>query len=191
MNKSKKIKPESENIEELIEVANAINLLDKGKIKEGLSLLESMYENDKNYNASCCLGILYTDGPKKHNIKEDYIKGVSFLLKGAIKDHADSQFFLGTILETRAKSKQQVKDAYLWLVRAKKNGSEKAENKIKEIEELLDETHLKEFKYYAQTLESVKVEKKILNHFFENLDPDDDMHKLNKIWKEYFNNKIK
>jgi hypothetical protein len=111
------------------------------------------------------------------------------LLKGAINHHADSQFFLGSILETRAKSKHQVKDAYLWLVRAKKNGSEKAENKIEEIEETLEEAHLKEFTYYVEELESIKDEKKYLNQFFSNFNPDDDMYELMKKWKEYFNNK--
>ena len=178
----------NQNIDKLIEVREAINLLDKGKINEGLSLLESLYENNKNYNASCYLGILYTSGSEKKNIKEDYTRGLSYLLKGAINHHADSQFFLGSILETKAKSKQQVKDAYLWLVRAKINGSEKAENKIKEIEETLDEAHLKEFTYYVEELESIKDEKKYLSQF-SNLNPDDDMYELMKKWKEHFNNK--
>tara|TARA_B100001057_G_scaffold439337_2_gene472444 strand:- start:187 stop:738 length:552 start_codon:yes stop_codon:yes gene_type:complete len=179
----------NQNINKLIEVREAINLLDKGKINEGLLLLESLYENNRNYHASCYLGILYTSGSEKKNIKEDYTRGLSYLLKGAINHHSDSQFFLGSILEARAKSKHQVKNAYLWLVRAKKNGSEKAENKIKEIEETLDEAYLKEFTYYVEELESIKDEKKYLNQLFSNLNPDDDMYELMKKWKEYFNNK--
>ena len=63
-----------------------------------------------------------------------------------------------------------------------------AKQTLDQIEETLEEAHLKEFTYYVEELESIKDEKKYLSQF-SNLNPDDDMYELMKKWKEHFNNK--
>ena len=48
----------------------------------------------------------------------------------AAKDDPDSQYWVASYLENRARTKADFDDAHAWYVRAMNNGSEKAKNRL-------------------------------------------------------------
>ena len=98
-------------------------LMHNGKKQDAIKLAENLYFNDNNYDASCYLGCLFINGHKKYKISKDINKGKSWLQKGANDNHANSQFFYGLSFLHNAKQPDEFLKAYLYLEKAKTNGS--------------------------------------------------------------------
>ena len=98
-------------------------LMHINKKEEAITLAESLYEKDHNYEASCYLGCLFVNGNKKYNVSKNLENGKLWLKKGADNDHANSQFFYGLSYLHNAKKPDEYLKAYWWLQKAKDNGS--------------------------------------------------------------------
>ena len=107
---------------ELIDISDIDSIPEEERLRR-LLLHSEDGDNDVILNIARCyeFGIGTKKDPQKSKEYRDIL---------AAKDDPDSQYWVATYLENRARTKADFDDAHAWYVRAMNNGSEKAKNRL-------------------------------------------------------------